>query len=106
LFSPQASRWYSLSLLCLLGVGILAYLIKFFIQTEGVNLLRSAFQLVIIGIVINRPIENPIREFFDFDIQLIADLIVAFAAIILTFDFLKSLIILGIGAHRKKHLAL
>jgi hypothetical protein len=95
LFSPEASRWYSLAFLCLLGVGFLAYIIKFFIQTEGVNLLRSAFQLVIIGIVINRPLENPIREFFYFDIQLIADLILALAAILLTVDFLKSLIILG-----------
>jgi hypothetical protein len=101
LFDPQASRWYSLAFLCLLGVGILAYIIKFFIQSEGVNLLRSAFQLVIIGIVINRPFEDPIREFFYFDVQLIADLIIAFAAIILAVDFLKSLIILGIKALRK-----
>jgi hypothetical protein len=101
LFGPQASRWYSLAFLCLLGVGILAYIIKFFIQSEGVNLVRSALQLVILGIVINKPIEDPIREFFYFDVQLIADLIIAFAAIILAVDLLKSLIILGIKALRK-----
>jgi len=105
-FSPEASKWYSLALLVFLGVGILAYFVKFFAQSEWVNLIRSACQLVILGIVINRPIDNAIREFFYFDIHLIANLIVAFIALLLAIDFLKSLIILGIKAFRKKSLAL
>ena len=101
LLTPVASRWYSSALLALVGIAIAAYAIKFFTTSEWVNLLRGACQLVILGFVINRPIENPIRDFFYFDIQLIADLIVAAVAIILTVDFLKSLIILGIKALRK-----
>jgi hypothetical protein len=50
---------------------------------------------VILGIIINRPIENAIREFFYFDIHLIAQLILAFIALLLVIDFLKNLIILG-----------
>jgi hypothetical protein len=95
LFNPEASKWYSLALLSFLGIGILAYLIKFFSRPEWINLLRSALQLAILGIVINRPIENPIREFFYFDIHLIANVIVALIALLLVIDFLKSLIILG-----------
>lgn len=106
LFSPEASRWYSLALLSILGAGIFAYLVKFFIRSEWVNLLRSAAQLVILGIVINRPIENAIREFIYFDIHLVADLIIALIALILAIDFMKSLIILGIKAFKKKSLAL
>jgi hypothetical protein len=106
LFSPEASRWYSLALLSILGAGICAYLVKFFILSEWVNLLRSAAQLVILGIVINRPIENAIREFIYFDIHLVADLIIALIALILAIDFMKSLIILGIKAFKKKSLAL
>ena len=106
LFSPEASTWYSLALLCLLGIGILAYITKFFIQSEVVNLLRSACQLVILGIVINRPMVNAIREFFYIDIHLIADLVVALIAVVLAIDFLKSLIILGRKAFKKKSLAL
>jgi len=102
LFIPTASKWYSLALLALLGIGILAYLIKFFSRPEWINLLRSALQLVILGIVINRPIENPIREFFYFNIHLIANVIVALIALLLAIDFLKSLIILGKKALMKK----
>jgi len=105
LFSPEASRWYSLALLSILGAGVLAYLVKFFIRSEWVNLLRSAAQLLILGIVINRPIENAIREFFYFDTHLVADLIVALIALLLAIDFMKNLIILGIKAFRKKSLA-
>ncbi len=102
LFNPAASKWYSLALLSFLGIGILAYLIKFFMHPEWINLLRSALQLVILGIVINRPIENPIREFFYFDIHLIANVIVALIALLLVIDFLKSLIILGKKSLMKK----
>jgi hypothetical protein len=105
LFTPEASLWYSLALLSILGIGILAYFSKFFTRSEWVNLLRSACQLAILGIVINRPIGNAIREFFYFDIHLAADLIVALIAVILVIDFLKSLLILGIRAYRKKSLA-
>ncbi len=94
-FSPEASKWYSLALLSFLGIGILAYLIKFFTRPEWVNLLRSACQLIILGIIINRPIENAIMEFFYFDTQLVADLFIALIAVLLAVDFLKSLIILG-----------
>ena len=106
LFSPEASKWYSLALLAFLGVGILAYLLKFVARPEWVNLLRCACQLVILGIIINRPIKNAIQEFFYFDIHLVANLIIAFISVLLAVDFLKSLIILGIKAFRKKSLAL
>jgi len=102
LFNPEASKWYSLALLIFLGFGILAYFVKFFTRPEWVNLLRSALQLVILGIVINRPIENPIREFFYFDIHLVTNLIVALIAVFLAVDFLKSLIILGKKSLMKK----
>lgn len=105
LFNPEASTWYSLALLALLGVGILAYLVKFFVSSEWIDLMRSASQLVILGIVINRPIENAIEEFSYFDVHLVTDMIVALIALLLVIDFLKSLIILGIKTFRKKSLA-
>ena len=102
LFNPEASKWYSLAFLSFLGIGILAYLIKFFSRPEWIDLLRSVCQLIILGIVINRPIEDPIREFFYFDIHLIANVIVALIALLLVIDFLKSLIILGKKSLMKK----
>jgi len=102
LFTPAASTWYSLGLLALLGIGIAAYAVKFFTVSEWVNLSRSGCQLVILGIIINRPMENPFIEFTHLDLQIIADIVIAVAAVWIAFDFLKSLVILGIKTLRKK----
>ena len=102
LLTPAASTWYSLGLLALLGIGITAYTVKFFTVSEWVNLSRSGCQLVILGIIINRPIENPFLEFIHIDLQIIADIVIAVAAVWIAVDFLKSLVILGIRTLRKK----
>jgi hypothetical protein len=106
LLTPVASKWYSLALLALLGIGIVAYAIKFFTTSEWVNLLRSASQLVILGVVINRPIDNPFLGFIYLDLQIIANIIITIIAALIAIDFLKSLIILGKKSFRKKSLAL
>jgi hypothetical protein len=102
LLTPVASQWYSLALLALLGIGILAYAIKFFTTSEWVNLLRSALQLIILGIVINMPIDNPFIELIYLDLNAIANIIIAIIAALIAIDFLKSLIILGKKALMKK----
>lgn len=104
LFNPAASKWYSLALLSFLGIGIVAYTIKFFSRPEWINLLRSVCQLIILGIVINRPIDNPFIEFIYLDLQIIANIIIAIVATLIAIDFLKSLIILGKKALMKKTL--
>jgi hypothetical protein len=103
LLTPVASKWYSIALLALLGIGIAAYAVKFFTSSEWVNLLRSACQLAILGIVINRPIKNPFVEFIYLDLEITANIIIAIVATLIAIDFLKSLIILGIKGLRKKH---
>jgi hypothetical protein len=95
LFNPEASKWYSLALLSFLGIGIVAYAIKFFTTSEWVNLLRSASQLVILGVVINRPIDNPFLEFIYLDLQIIANIIIVIIATLIAIDFLKSLVLIG-----------
>jgi len=102
LLTPVASQWYSLALLALLGIGIIAYAIKFITTSEWVNLLRSALQLVILGIVINRPIDNPFLEFIYFDLQITANITITIIATLIAIDFLKSLIILGKKSLMKK----
>ena len=102
LLTPAASRWYSLALLALLGIGIVSYAIKFFTTSEWINLLRSAHQLVILGVVINRPIDNPFIEFLYLDLQITANIAIAIIATLIAIDFLKSLIILGKEALMKK----
>jgi hypothetical protein len=98
LLNPSASKWYSLALLAFLGIGILAYAIKFFATSEWINLFRSVLQLVIIGIVINKPIQNPFVEFHSFDLQTAGNWIIAIVAVLIAIDFLKSLIVIGKNA--------
>jgi len=98
LLNPLASKWYSLSLLALLGIGILAYAIKFFTTSEWINLSRNVLQLIILGIVINKPIENPFVEFPSFDLQTAGNWIIAIVAVLIAIDFLKSLIVIGKNA--------
>jgi len=88
--------------LALLGIGIIAYAMKFITTSEWVNLLRSALQLVILGIVINRPIDNPFLEFIYFDLQITANITITIIATLIAIDFLKSLIILGKKSLMKK----
>ena len=102
LLTPIASKWYSLALLALLGIGLAAYALKFFFTSEWVNLLRSGGQLVILGIIINRPIDDPFVEFVYLDLQIIVNIIIAVVALLIAVDFLKSLIILGRKALMKK----
>ncbi|MDH4219035.1 MAG: hypothetical protein OEY18_01065 [Candidatus Aminicenantes bacterium] len=98
LLNPLASKWYSLALLALLGIGILAYAIKFFATSEWINLLMNILQLIIIGIVINKPIENPFVEFPYFNLQTTGNWIIAIVAVLIAIDFLKSLIVIGKSA--------
>lgn len=98
LVNPLASKWYSVALLALLGIGILAYAIKFFATSEWVNLLRNVLQLIVIGIVINKPIENPFVDFPYFYLQTAGNWIIAIVAVLIAIDFLKSLIVIGKNA--------
>jgi hypothetical protein len=102
LLTPLASQWYSLGLLALLGIGIAAYVVKFFTASEWVDLLRSAGQLVILGILFNRPMDDPFSEFVYIDLQIIANIFIAIIAAVLAIDFLKSLIILMKNSLMKK----
>ncbi|MFO7981426.1 MAG: hypothetical protein R6V00_11445 [Candidatus Aminicenantes bacterium] len=102
LLTPAASQWYSSALLALLGIGLAGYGIKFLYTSEWVNLLRSGFQLVILGIVINKPIETPFIKFPFLDLPLIANIILTVILVWVAIDFLKSLLILGRKAFFKK----
>ncbi len=105
LFAPAASHWYSLGLLALFGTGIAAYAVKFFIASAWVDLLRSAGQLIILGILFNRPVDDPFSEFLYLDLRIIANIVVAIAAALIAVDFLKTLVILGKKSLTKKTLS-
>lgn len=98
LLNPLASKWYSVALLALLGIGIFAYAIKFFASSEWINLLKNFLQLIVVGIVINTPIENPFVDFPYFNLQTAGNWVIAIVAVLVSIDFLKSLIVIGKNA--------
>ncbi len=94
LLTPAASQWYSSALLALLGIGLAAYAVKFFNTSEWANLLKSGFQLLILGIVINKRIEAPF-QFPYLNLQVMANILITVILILIAIDFLKSVIIMG-----------
>jgi len=102
LLTPAASQWYSSALLALLGIGLAAYAVKFLNTSEWVNLLKSGFQLLLLGLVINKPIEAPFIDFPYLNLQIMANILITVILILIAIDFLKSLIILGRNMFAKK----
>jgi len=102
LLTSAASQWYSSALLALLGIGLAAYAVKFLNTSEWVNLLKSGLQLVILGIVINKPNEAPFIEFPYLNLQVMANILISIILLLTAIDFLKSLIIQGRKVFAKK----
>jgi len=98
LLTPAASKWYSLALLVLLGIGIAAYALRIFVTSEWVSLVRSALQLGVLGVAVNRPFQDPFSAFPHFDLRVIAGIITVVTAAWIAVDFLTSLILLAKGA--------
>ncbi|NIM91577.1 MAG: hypothetical protein GTO17_11590 [Candidatus Aminicenantes bacterium] len=94
LFIPEASKWYSLALIVMLGCGIISYVIRFFTGSEWINLLRNAIYLIIIGIIINNPIEEAFVDFPYLDIKTLGTVVIIILAIIFAIGFIKSLIVI------------
>lgn len=94
LFNPEASRLYSLALIVMLGCGIGSYIIRFFSQSEWINLVRNGVYLIIIGFIINNPIEDAFVDFPYLDLKTLGSVVIVILAIIFAIGFIKSLIVI------------
>ena len=95
LLTPEASKWYSLALLFLLGIGILSYFTRFFFYSEWVNLIKYGIFLSVFIIVLNDPIEDVFVDFPLFNLKTIAAIILIINIVSYACSFLKSLVIIG-----------
>ena len=98
LLNPEASRWYSLFLITIVACEIIVYGLRFFAQSEWIPLLKSAFYLVLVWIVMNNPIEDALArlrtsdlEFVHYFVQRMGIFIVVVFGIAAALDFLRSL---------------
>ena len=101
LFGPEASRFYSLAVIFALAIYTVNSFSEFFITSEWVRLVKNGALLVLLGVVINKPIEDALVEFPDIPVNLkpVGILIIIVFAALISVDFLKSLVIIG-----RKHL--
>jgi hypothetical protein len=98
LLNPEASRWYSLFLITIVACEIIVYGLRFFIQSEWIALLKNAFYLVLVWVVMNNPIEDALvrlrtsdLEFVHYFVQRMGIFIVVVFGIVAAIDFLQSL---------------
>ena len=94
LFIPEASKWYSLALIVMLGCGIGSYIIRFFTKSEWINLARNGVYLIILGLIMNSPIEDPFVDFPYLDLKTLGAAVIIILAIIFAIGFIKSLIVI------------
>ena len=94
IFNPEASKWYSIALLTVLACGIISYIIRFFTKSEWINLLRNVIYLIIIGLIINNPIEEAFVDFPYLDLKTLGTIVITILAIIFAIGFIKSLVVI------------
>jgi len=98
LLNPEASRWYSLFLITIIACEIIVYGLRFFTQSEWIPLLKNAFYLVLVWIIMNNPIEDalirlqsPDLEFVLYVVERAGIFIVVVFGIVAAIDFFQSL---------------
>ena len=101
LFNPEASKWYSLALITMLGCAIASYIFRFFTQPEWSNLVRNAVYLLIMGLIINNPIKDAFVDFPYFDLKSLGTAVIVLLTVIFAIGFIKSLIIVWIRTMTK-----
>jgi hypothetical protein len=102
LFNPQASKWYSLALLTVIAVAIIAYAVRFFTLSAWTSVAKYAAYLVILALIINNPIEGAFTEHFAIDTKGTLTGLVVFLAILWTFQLIKSLLRLTVEIWEKR----
>ena len=101
LFNPEASKWYSLALITMLGCAIANYIFRFITQSEWINLVRNAAYLLILGLILNNPIKDAFVDFAYFDLKSLGTAVIILLAVIFTIGLVKSLIIVWIRTTTK-----
>ena len=94
LFGPSASLWYSVALLCVFGVAVIAYAIRFIFNSRWVDLAKDAVCLTVFFLVINVPIADAFSVMDHPDLKTMAIVIISIVAILYAYEFLKTLILI------------
>ena len=92
LFGPDASFWYSLALLFILGLAVLSYLLRFIFNSYWIDLIKYALFLIVFFLVINVPIADAFTVMDHPDLKTMGIVIISFFAALCAYEFLKTLV--------------
>ncbi|MFC2156373.1 hypothetical protein ACFLT9_00920 [Acidobacteriota bacterium] len=94
LFGPVATVWYSLALLFVFGLPVLSYMLRFFLNSYWIELVKYALILVVFFLVINIPIADAFSVMTHPDLKTMGIVIISIFACLAAYEFLKTLIII------------
>jgi hypothetical protein len=94
LFGPAASFWYSLALLFVFGVAVLAYLMRFFWNSRVLDLIKYALYLGVFFVIVNVPIADAFSAMEYSFLKTLALVFLCFIAVLWGYDFLKTLVLI------------
>ena len=103
LFGPEASFWYSLALLFVLGMEVISYLLRFIFNSYWIELIKYALFLNVFFLIINVPIPDTFSKLDHPDLKTMAVVIVSFFAILFAYEFLKTLVLILRNSFRAKN---
>jgi hypothetical protein len=102
LFGPVASFWYSLALLFIFGVAVVAYLIRFVFNSWWLDLAKYAIYLLIFFLILNVPIADAFSVMDHPDLKTMTVVIVGFFAVLCAYEFLKTFVLIVRGFLKSK----
>ena len=103
LFGPVASFWYSLALLFVFGVAVLAYLIRFFFNSRWIDLLKYAIYLLVFFLILNVSIPDAFSVIDYPDLKTIAAVIILILVVLYAYKFLRTLVFIVRASLSSKH---
>ena len=91
LLNPSSSLYYSIILLAVFAVGITGYIIRFWHNTEKINLVTNGMAVIIFWIAWNNPLEIVFMEIPGLNIKLMATVVLALLTFWAVIAFSRSL---------------
>ena len=92
LFNQPVSKWLSLSVIAIFFLETLNYASRFFLDIPWTKLMKNGIVLIILWFISNLPIKSALVDFPAIDLNMICTLALLFLTILVTINFIKSLV--------------
>jgi len=93
MFGPNASFYYSLLFMAMLGCEVIGYAARFISRSSWLDLIKNFVILILLQFVWNSPVKADFAKIPGIDLSTIAMIFVLIITIVVAFKFIKSLIL-------------